>query len=165
MQVTLAGNISLNTKSSTEFGQGFTATTACSGENPITVTPASSFSNASASSGVFYLSSVKVSDIPSTCQGDDFTINAYGNTSSTPLPLFNSISTNAVVFNNLGTYELGVGTLAGTSITSGTGTFTIIFDKSSVFLWVSRKDYIAEQFTYIECEHRDYLDFAHTGHR
>jgi hypothetical protein len=81
---------------------------------------------------------VTVSNIPTSCYGDDFTINAFNDSSSTPLALFNSTATNAVVSNNNGTFELGFGTLTGASITSGSGTFTITFTNpvalsSSVF--------------------------------
>jgi hypothetical protein len=81
---------------------------------------------------------VTVSNIPTSCYGDDFIISAYNDSSSTPLALFNSTATNAVVSNNNGTFELGFGTLTGASITSGSGTFTITFTNpvalsSSVF--------------------------------
>ena len=126
VQTTLAANISLNTGSSIEFGQGILATTACSDATDLTITPYSSFTNASGA-GAFYFSSVKVSNIPTSCYGVDFTINAYDNTSSSPLALFNSTSANAVVYNNNGTFERGVGTLEGANISSGSGTFTITF--------------------------------------
>ena len=126
VQTTLAANIALNSGSPIQFGQGVTATTACSGATNLTITPNSSFVNASGA-GAHYFSAVTVSNIPSNCYGDDFTINAYGNSSNTPLALFDSTSTSAVVYNNSGTFELGVGTLTGASITSGSGTFTITF--------------------------------------
>ena len=99
VQTTLAANISLNTGSPLEFGQGISATTACSGATNLTITPNSTFVNSSGA-GAHYFSSVTVSNIPSNCQGFDFTINAYNNSSSTPLALFNSTSTSAVVYNN-----------------------------------------------------------------
>jgi hypothetical protein len=125
VQTTFAANISLNTGAPIEFGQGITATTACSGATNLTITPYSSFTNASGA-GAFYFSSVKVSNIPTSCYGVDFTINAYDNTSSSPLALFNSTSASAVVYNNNGTFERGTGT-AGMSVTSGSGTFTVTF--------------------------------------
>lgn len=137
VQTTLAANISLNSGAPVEFGQGVTATTACSGATNLTITPNATFTNASGS-GAFKFSSLTVSNIPSGCNGKDFTINAYGSTDSTPLALFNTTSTTAVVYSNAGTFELGVGTLTGASITSGSGTFTITFTNpvalsSSVF--------------------------------
>jgi hypothetical protein len=125
VQTTLAANISLNTGAPIEFGQGITATAACSGATDLTITPYSSFTNASGA-GAFYFSSVKVSNIPTSCYGVDFTINAYDNTSSSPLALFNSTSASAVVYNNNGTFERGTGT-AGMSVTSSSGTFTATF--------------------------------------
>ena len=124
-QSTLAGNISLNSGRGIEFGQSVSQTVACSGETSLTLTPRSTFINGSP--GAHYLQSVTVSNIPTSCYGDDFIINAYDDSSSTPLALFNSTSTNAVVYNNNGTFELGVGTLSGVSITSGSGIFTITF--------------------------------------
>ena len=134
-QSTLAGNISLNSGRGIEFGQGVSQTVACSGETALTLTPRSSFTNGSP--GAHYLQSVTVSNIPTSCYGVDFTINAYGDSSSTPLALFNSTSTDAVVYNNNGTFQKGIGS-AGFTVSSGSGTFTITFtdpvaQSSSVF--------------------------------
>ena len=126
LQTTLAANINLNSGLVVNFGQGVSATTACSGSTSLVVTPASSFVNSSGG-GAFYFSSVKVANIPSSCHGKDFTINAYNNSSNTPLAIFNSTSTSAVVYNNAGTFQLGAGTTVGASITSATGTFTLTF--------------------------------------
>jgi len=126
VQTTLAANIALNTGSPVEFGQGVTATSACSGATNLTITPNSTFTNVSGA-GAHYFSSVTVSNIPSGCYEKDFTINAYGNTDASPLALFNSTSKNVVVYNNAGTFELGAGSLSGASITSGSGTFTVTF--------------------------------------
>jgi hypothetical protein len=125
IHTTLAANISLNSGAPIEFGQGLTQLTACSGSNSITVTPQSTFVNQSGS-GAYYFSSVIVSDIPDSCQGYDFTINAYGITGDSPLALFNSTSASSVVYNNSGIFQLGVGA-AGTSVASGTRKFTITF--------------------------------------
>jgi hypothetical protein len=126
VQTTLAANIALNSGGSVEFGQGVTATAACSGAINLTITPNSTFTNVSGG-GAHYFSSVTVSNIPSDCNGKDFTINAYGTSDSTPLALFNSTSKNVVAYSNAGTFELGVGTTSGASIISGSGTFTITF--------------------------------------
>jgi hypothetical protein len=135
-QSTLAANISINSNRGIEFGQSVSQAVACSGETSLTLTPRSTFVNGSP--GAHYLQSVTVSNIPTSCYGDDFTINAFNDSSSTPLALFNSTATNAVVYNNNGTFELGDATLTGASITSGSGTFTITFTNpvapsSSVF--------------------------------
>jgi hypothetical protein len=126
VQTTLAANIALNTGAPIEFGQGITATAACSGATDLTITPNSTFTNSSGA-GAFYFSSVTVSNIPTSCYGVDFTINAYDNTSSTPLALFNSTSTSAVVYNNAGTFSAGNGS-TGMTVSSGSGTFTATFN-------------------------------------
>ena len=118
--------MNLNSGIPIEFGQGVTATTACSGATSLTLTPTSSFVN-DTGSGAFYFTAVKVANIPSSCHGKDFSISAFGSSSSTPLPIFNSTATRAVVYNNAGTFELGNGTTTGASITSGSGTFTLTF--------------------------------------
>ena len=125
IQSTLAANITLNSRAPVEFGQGFTTTAACSGSTLLRVTPQSTFTNAS-NGGTFYFSSVSVSNIPASCNGVDFTINAFGQSDSSPLAIFNSTSTNAVVFNNAGTFQLG-SSVTGASITSSSGAFTITF--------------------------------------
>ena len=126
VQTTLAANISLNTGSPIEFGQGVTTTAACSGATNLIITPISSFTNVSGA-GAHYFSSVKVTNIPANCEGKDFIINAFGNIDSTSLALFNSASKNIVIYDNAGTFELGAGSLSGASITSGSGTFTVTF--------------------------------------
>jgi hypothetical protein len=125
LQTTLAANISLNPGGQVEFGQGISATVACSGATNLRVTPNSTFVNASGG-GAHYFSSVTVSNIPSNCHGKDFTINAYDNTESTALALFNSTSKSLVVYNNAGTFQLGAGS-TGVNISSGSGTFTATF--------------------------------------
>jgi hypothetical protein len=125
VNTTLAANISLTTASTVEFGQGILKTTACSGNTALTVKPTSSFSN-SAGGGSYYLASIKVSNIPDSCFGSDFQINAYGETSSAPLALFNTTSSDAVIYDNAGTFQLGAAS-TGMTITSGSGEFTITF--------------------------------------
>jgi hypothetical protein len=117
IQTTLAANISLNSGAPIEFGQGISQLTACSGSESITITPQSSFVNQSGG-GSYYFSSVVVSEIPDSCHGYDFTINAYGHSGDSPLALYNSTSVTSVVYNNSGTFQLGVGGV-GTSIVSG----------------------------------------------
>ncbi len=125
IQTTLAGKISLNSGAPIQFGQGVTQLTACSGSNLITAAPQSTFVNQS-NGGAYYFSSVVVTDVPDSCQGYDFTLNAYGQTGDSPLALFNSTSAASVVYNNSGTFQLGVGA-AGTSIVSATRRFTVTF--------------------------------------
>ena len=125
VQTTLAANISLNSGASVEYGQGILQTVACSGATKLTITPNSTFSNASGA-GDFYFSSITVSNIPVGCYGQDFTLRAYGNTNSNPLALFNTTATSAVIGNEVGTFKLGPGS-TGMSINSGSGTFTATF--------------------------------------
>ncbi len=136
-QSTLAGNISLNSGRGIEFGQSVSQAVACSGATNLTLTPRSSFTNGSGSSGTHYFNSVTVSNIPSSCYGVDFTISAYNDSSSTPLALFNSTSTSAVVYNNAGAFSPGIGS-CNMTVASSTGTFTATFttpvaQSSSVF--------------------------------
>ena len=63
---TLAGNITIGTENSVEFGQGFTATTSCDSDG-ITVVPSSVLT-----SGTFNLESITVSDIAVGCTTKNF---------------------------------------------------------------------------------------------
>jgi hypothetical protein len=125
-QSTLAGNISLSSGTGIEFGQGVSQAVACSGSNNLTLTPYSNFVNASGGGGTHRFSSFTVSNIPTSCYGVDFTINAYGNSSNSALSLFNSTSKNVVVYNNSGTFIMGIGG-SGASVASGPGAFTVTF--------------------------------------
>jgi hypothetical protein len=80
---TLAGNISLNSGGSVEFGQGVLTATACDGN--FTIKPVSSFANAA---GDFKLSSLEITNLNSSsngCAGKALTINFYGETSTASL--------------------------------------------------------------------------------
>ncbi len=123
-QGTFAGNISLNSGRGIEFGQSVSQAVACSGTTDLTLTPRSTFINGSP--GAHYLNSVTVSNIPDSCFGFDFTISAYNDSSSTPLALFNSTSTNAVVYNENGTFLPGI-RVTGMTVESGAGTSTATF--------------------------------------
>jgi hypothetical protein len=125
LQNTLAANISISSGAAVEFGQGVQVATACSGSNMLTVTPNSSFTNTSGA-GAYYLKSVTVSGIPSSCQGVDFNLSFYDSSTSTALPIFATSKTVASVWNNAGTFQVGSGSSEAT-ITSGSGTFTITF--------------------------------------
>lgn len=126
IQTTLAANISLNSGSPIQFGQGITQTTACSGSTNLTITPNSSFSNAS-SSGSHKFSSVTVSNIPAGCSGVDFKISAYDSTNASPLALFNTTSAAAYVYNNSGSYSAGIFSNGLTVSTNSSSSFTATF--------------------------------------
>ena len=64
--VTLAGNITIGTANSVEFGQGFTATTSC--DSDITVVPSTVLT-----AGTFNLESITVTLIDAGCTAKNFT--------------------------------------------------------------------------------------------
>jgi hypothetical protein len=113
-----AANISLNNGTFIEFGQGVSLTSACSGNNPITLIPQSTFTNVS-NGGAFYFGSFIVSGVTG-CSGNSLTFNAYGSTGDTPLAIFNTTGTDAVVTKTGNTYSsnsvgLTVNTLSASS--------------------------------------------------
>ena len=85
---TLAANITLSGDDNVEFGQGVVTTAACDGT--ITVTPGSTFINASPSASPaarFVLGSIAFTEVShAACAGKTFTIKAYGASSATPIP-------------------------------------------------------------------------------
>jgi photosystem II stability/assembly factor-like uncharacterized protein len=120
INTTLASNISLS-GSNVEFGQGTLLTTPCTNNDVITITPQATFTNQSGA-GVFYFSSLTLSGIPSSCNGVDFRIKAYDNTSATPIALYNTNSTEIVVTDTSGNYTssntgLSVATNSSTALT------------------------------------------------
>ena len=93
---TLASTITINGGKNTEFGQGVERTVYCGGNKQISVTPISSYLNtietstpliedsnshndmlATSAPGTFYLSGIRVSDIPEECSGVDFVLSVY----------------------------------------------------------------------------------------
>jgi len=94
---TFAANININTGGGVEFGQGITATAACTNNSTITIKPASTFSNISGA-GSMKFASLTVSGVPTTCQGAVFHFTAYGDTGTAALALFNSSNTDAAVY-------------------------------------------------------------------
>jgi hypothetical protein len=107
---TLASTITINGGTNKEFGQGVQRTVYCGGNQQITVTPVSSYLNvaepmpnesessrsesesesatpsASDLAGTFYLSGIKVSEIPEACSGVDFVFSVYNQRGdSTPI--------------------------------------------------------------------------------
>jgi hypothetical protein len=126
VQTTLAADISINTGTSVEFGQGMLQIVACSGEVALTLTPDSNFVNGGSGEGEFYFSAITVVGIPSSCSGQDFRIRAFGSSGAGPLELFNSTSTDVVVYNDAGTFRLGAGS-RGLTLSSGASTFTVNF--------------------------------------
>jgi hypothetical protein len=125
VQTTLAANISLNSSSPIEFGQGITATVACSGSESITIIPQNSFVNVSGA-GDFYFSGIKASGIPAGCTGKLLSFSAYTNTGSSALAIFSGTSTTFEITptgSSFTTLNSGV-TLSELTSTS----FTVTFD-------------------------------------
>ena len=85
---TLASTITINNGNSTEFGQGISTTIFCGGQKQtVQVTPISSFDNADPNpASAFYVGQIKVTGIPSSCAGVDFSISIY-DAGLTPNPL------------------------------------------------------------------------------
>ena len=112
---TLAANISLNS-GTLEFGQGVAVTSACDSDG-ITATPKAVFSNV-AGGGSFNFASVSFSGISTSCANKLFTLNAYGDTSATPL----NIATVGATSYSVATFVFSA-TLPGSSYIS-TGSYT-----------------------------------------
>ena len=79
--IAYGANIALTSGSGskTEFGQGFTTTTACDTNGGITVIPYAGFIN-DTGSGKFSLDSIILENIDKLCVGNDFTIQVYAET-------------------------------------------------------------------------------------
>ena len=123
IQSTLAGNISLNSNSPVEFGQGVSQTLACSGSTSVVVSPIAAFTNASGS-GSFNLSGIKISNIQQSCFGSQFTIQVFPSAESVPATLF-STATSMVIANSSGTFVMDAGNYTYASINSASTTCTL----------------------------------------
>jgi alpha-tubulin suppressor-like RCC1 family protein len=160
-QGTLASNISINSGQNIEFGQSVAVTAACSGSENLTVTPKSSFDNAADGTGTYYLSSVSVSGIPSSCEGKDFNISFYDSaTGSSALPIFTppfeSSKSVATVYNNAGYFQGGFQS-TGTTVSGASGAFTVTF-KTPVALSTNTM-----KVTLQSTEHKDWAQASITG--
>lgn len=76
---TLAASISINTGNAIQFGQGVVQATAC--DSGVTVTPTSTFTNASGA-GTFKVGTVVITGIADACSTKTFKLTAYGDTGS-----------------------------------------------------------------------------------
>jgi hypothetical protein len=134
---TLAANISLGTGSTLEFGQGVQVTAAC--DESIVLTPKVNFVNGA--NPVFMLSTIGFSNLDSRALGSTasnggtgcatrtLTLNAYGDTSATPLQIA-TVSSSAVSVATVGITTSAVTTSAGFVVAGLTGinTATSSFD-------------------------------------
>jgi hypothetical protein len=118
---TLAANISLGSGSAIEFGQGVQVTAAC--DSSITLSPKVTFQNGS--NPVFMLSTISFSDVDTRtagssptisggtgCAGKTLQLNAYGDTSATPLSfatVSNSLVSSATIGINTGSVTAASG--------------------------------------------------------
>ena len=126
LRTTLAANISLGSGAVLEFGQGVQVTTACSGSQAITLTPVAGFANVS-NAGSYKFSSLKVSNVPSSCYGSVFTFSAYDSSTANALPLYGNSATSFVIHNWNGTFY-SPGTQTGLSVTTdSSSSFTVNF--------------------------------------
>lgn len=119
---TFAGNISLGA-TQVEFGQGVQTYSACAGSTPLTLTPIAAFSNQSGA-GAFYFKSFSVSNIPASCNGTSFTLNAYDSVTASALALFDSSSKEVVVYDDNGSFMSASGSSISVS-TNSSSSFTV----------------------------------------
>lgn len=127
IKTTFAANVNINGNKGIEFGQGYSQLVACSGAQALTITPASTFVNAS-SAGSYKLSSYTVSNIPSSCDGSDFTVNFYDSGTATPaLAIFNTSITNSIVYDSTTAFNLGDGNFGSSLVVNSSSSFTISF--------------------------------------
>lgn len=89
---TLAGNITIGTDNSVEFGQGFTATAACDSDG-ITVIP-----SAVLVSGTFNLESITVSGVNTGCTSKNFTFKVLNSSNAEQIIGSSSATSCRVVF-------------------------------------------------------------------
>lgn len=122
---TFAANINLTSGGPAEFGQGIQVTAACSGSTALTIKPIVAFAN-QANSGSYQLTGITVSNIPTSCYGNQFLLNVYDSSTSTSLPLFNSSSKDVVIIDDNGTFYTDGSSDLGIK-TNSTSSFTAIF--------------------------------------
>ncbi len=130
---TLAANISLGTGNAIEFGQGVQVASAC--DDSITLSPKVTFRNGA--NPVFMLSTVSFSDVNATsCNGKTLSLNAYGDTSATPLQLATTSGNAALTTATIGvsstpTASAGAVIASPTGMSGTTGSFDLGFSTPS----------------------------------
>lgn len=120
VRTTMAANVDLGGGAVAEFGQGVAMYTSCASSTPLTLTPYSTFKNASGT-GSFKLSDIGITDIPSACNGVDFLIQAYDSVTSTAIPLYDTSTTEVIVHIN-GSTASGIYPAGGFSVVNPTST-------------------------------------------
>ncbi len=135
---TLAANISLGTGNAIEFGQGVQVASAC--DSSITLSPQATFVNGA--NPTFMLSTISFSDVDGRsggsalvnggtgCSGKTLQLNAYGDTSATPLQIA-TVSSQAVNVATIGingstpTTSAGFVAAGGQNLASATSSFNL----------------------------------------
>lgn len=127
---TLAANISLGS-GSLEFGQGVQTTAAC--DSSITISPKVTFVN-HVTNPQFYLSTISFSDLDTRtagtgCDGKTLTLNAYGESSATPVA-FASSSGSGITQATIGVTASAITTSTGFTVSgvNNSGAGSTAFD-------------------------------------
>ena len=163
--IALGANLVLNLAngSKLEFGQGFAVTTGCQGKsspyNTMMLTPYAGFQNATGSTGKFTLDSILLENIDQKCEGKDFTIKVFNNTSSDALTI-SETATSPGVYQNFQSFrfywqdsvtvvsmskqytdvELLNDTSATTDFSNNNTSFLITFDPDQMANFADAKD-------------------------
>jgi hypothetical protein len=125
---TMAANINIGSRSALEFGQGVQLLATCAPNVPVYLRPQNSFVNASGVNGSYKLSGLSLEGIQNSCIGYDFIIRAYGETSTQPLPLFDSNKTAVRIYQSGNSNFSRSATDAFTITSQGFGEFALTFD-------------------------------------
>jgi hypothetical protein len=128
---TFASNININSGGSSEFGQGITVTTSCSGSESITIKPSSNFNN---SNSEFEINRITLSNIPANCVNKDFLLSLYSDNSVVSLDssvdmariIYKGAQTTLIYSGISGTNTFGA-TISNAAVTGGYGSFAIDF--------------------------------------
>jgi hypothetical protein len=156
VKTSLAANISLGSTSN-EFGQGVQVLTSCSGSNPITITPKSSFVNNSGGTARFSLIGYQISNIPASCSGYQFQMNAFDSSTSTPLSIFNTSDSDSIILNKNGNFFTDSSVQGETVTALSTSSYSVDFSNPiatpnniSKFTLQSQNNSLNGPFTYYD---------------
>ena len=127
---TLAAPITINS-GAIQFGQGISQATAC--DSSITLTPATTFSNASGA-GSFNLGTITLSGLADACSGKIFTVRAYGDTGNALTISAGGATTTGLVFTPTLAASPSVSVQSGANQTIATPTYSL--DNSSLVITV-----------------------------
>jgi hypothetical protein len=122
---TLAGNISINSNKSLEFGQGNAQTTAC--DNSVLLTPLGSFTNVSGA-GSFTFTGVTLTSLDTTaqgCAGETLSMASYGQTGT-------ALSSFSIAIASDGTFSSSDGSIANAGSQGLTSRVTLTFTSPAV---------------------------------